>query len=48
MELTSTSEGSTVFDIEGIPGTRAVLAAGNAGCDSVTGACGLLVSRGVR
>lgn len=47
-ELTSTSEGSTVFDIEGIPGTRAVLAAGNAGCDSVTGACGLLVSRGVR
>ncbi|MFD6287057.1 hypothetical protein [Streptomyces sp. NPDC060205] len=47
-ELTSTSEGSTVFDIEGIPGTRAVLAAGNAACESLTGACGLLAARGSR
>ncbi|MFC4504829.1 MULTISPECIES: hypothetical protein [Streptomyces] len=47
-ELTSTSMGSTVFDIEGIPGTRAVLAAGNAACESVTSACGLLASRGLR
>ncbi|MEU5704902.1 hypothetical protein [Streptomyces aurantiacus] len=47
-ELTSTSEGSTVFAIAGVPGTRAVLAAGNAACESVTGACGLLASRGLR
>ncbi|MFL1899317.1 hypothetical protein ACJWDR_09490 [Streptomyces tauricus] len=47
-ELTSTSEGSTVFDIEGVPGTRAVLAAGNAACESPTGACGLLAARGLR
>ncbi|GAB2991171.1 hypothetical protein GCM10023080_066130 [Streptomyces pseudoechinosporeus] len=47
-ELTSTSWDSSVFGIEGIPGTRAVLAAGNAACESVTEACGLLVSRGIR
>ncbi|WP_328492932.1 hypothetical protein OHS59_09460 [Streptomyces sp. NBC_00414] len=47
-ELTSTSEGSTVFDIEGVPGSRAVLAAGNAACDSPAGACGLLAWRGIR
>ncbi|MFC9912706.1 hypothetical protein [Streptomyces sp. NPDC127197] len=47
-DLTSTSEGSSVFNLEGIPGTRAMLAAGNAACDSTTGACGLLASRGVR
>jgi hypothetical protein len=47
-ELTSTSWGSTIFDIEGVPGTRAVLAAGNAACESATEACGLLVSRGLR
>ncbi|WP_405623352.1 hypothetical protein [Streptomyces sp. NBC_00076] len=47
-ELTSTSWGSTIFDIEDIPGTRAVWAAGNAACDSVTESCGLLVSRGIR
>ncbi|MEU9186949.1 hypothetical protein AB0D14_20845 [Streptomyces sp. NPDC048484] len=47
-EFTSTSEGSTAFDVEGVPGTRAVLAAGNAGCESPTGGCGLLASRGLR
>ncbi|MFF0159998.1 hypothetical protein ACFYRY_21045 [Streptomyces sp. NPDC005263] len=47
-ELTSTSVGSSILGIDGIPGTRAVLAAGNAACESVTGACGLLVSRGLR
>ncbi|MFJ9736645.1 hypothetical protein [Streptomyces sp. NPDC101166] len=45
-DLTSTSAGSTVFDVEGVPGTRAVLAAGNAECESVTGVCGLLAARG--
>ncbi|WP_234373836.1 hypothetical protein [Streptomyces scabiei] len=46
-ELTSTSWGSTVFDIEGVPGTRAVLAAGIAGCESAMDSCGLVVSRGL-
>ncbi|MER5978407.1 hypothetical protein ABT142_18070 [Streptomyces sp. NPDC001857] len=40
-DLTSTSAGSTVFDVEGAPGTRTVLTAGNAECESVTGVCGL-------
>jgi hypothetical protein len=47
-ELTSTSWGSTVFDIEGVPGTRAVLATGIAGCESAMESCGLVVSRGLR
>ncbi|MDX3522863.1 hypothetical protein [Streptomyces scabiei] len=46
-ELTTTSWGSTVFEIEGVPGTRAVLAAGTAGCESVMESCGLVVSRGL-
>ncbi|MEU5346025.1 MULTISPECIES: hypothetical protein [unclassified Streptomyces] len=45
-ELTSTSWGSTVYAIEGVPGTRTVLAVGDAACESVTSACGLLLSRG--
>ncbi|MFI7498775.1 hypothetical protein ACIBVL_09675 [Streptomyces sp. NPDC049687] len=45
-ELTSTSVGSTLVGIDGVPGTRTVLAAGDAGCESPTSACGLLLSRG--
>ncbi|MGW0656487.1 hypothetical protein ACWD4T_48500 [Streptomyces umbrinus] len=47
-ELTSTSAGSTVFAIKGVPGTSGVLAVGDAECASVTGVCGLLASRGLR
>ncbi|MGI5195741.1 hypothetical protein ACQEVY_19175 [Streptomyces sp. CA-288835] len=47
-ELTSTSGGSTVYGIAGIPGTRTVLASGTAECTSMTDVCGLLASRGLR
>ncbi|MFF3737281.1 hypothetical protein [Streptomyces sp. NPDC002566] len=46
VDLTSTSAGSTVFDVEGVPGTRTVPAAGNAECESVTSVCGVLAVRG--
>ncbi|WP_238431777.1 hypothetical protein [Streptomyces cavernae] len=43
-EITATV-GSSLSGIDGVPGTRAVLAAGNVACESTTGACGLVVSR---
>ncbi|MFI6935424.1 hypothetical protein [Streptomyces sp. NPDC050287] len=45
-DLTSTSVGSSVAAVDGVPGTRTVLAVGDAGCESPTGVCGLLLSRG--
>ncbi|MFE9645062.1 hypothetical protein ACFYO0_13290 [Streptomyces sp. NPDC006365] len=44
-EEISTTVGSSLLGIDGVPGTRAVLAAGNVACESTTGACGLVVSR---
>lgn len=47
-EEISTTMGSSLLGVDGVPGSRAVLAAGNVACESTTGACGLVVSREIR
>ncbi|WP_145828980.1 hypothetical protein [Streptomyces sp. T12] len=47
-ELTSVSWGSTVADMSAVPGTRALVAAGNAACESALGNCGMTAWRGMR
>jgi len=46
-DITS-SAGSSILGIDGVPGTRGVLAAGDTACENTaSGACGLVVSRGI-
>jgi hypothetical protein len=47
-ELTSASWGSTVTDMNAVPGTRALVAVGNAACESVLGNCDMTAWRGMR
>ncbi|GAA2389329.1 hypothetical protein [Streptomyces coeruleofuscus] len=46
-EEISARVGSTLLDLDGVPGTRAVLAVGDVACESTTGGCGLVLSRGI-
>lgn len=44
----TTRAGSSILGIDGVPGTRGVLAAGDTACENTSsGACGLVVSRGI-